>query len=110
MERRRVLVYCDYAKKEIPFLTYPDRDYPDVLVVECPFWLAFPKRKHSCRGVKGCALYEKFWFDGSIANKEQQKILREAHRKGIWEKLMDEWLRKKYARKKVKNDIKYSVD
>jgi len=48
--------------------------------------LVSTRARESCRGEMGCALYERFWVDGSIADGKQQKILKEAHRKEGWNK------------------------
>lgn len=85
----RMKVYCEYAKEEVDFELYQLPSHREAHGVACVLGADM-----SCRGQIGCALYEKFWFNGSVANKEQQEILKEAHRKEEWTKKCVEWLDK----------------
>ena len=88
--RKRVKVYCDHAKQEVEFDFFQLPHHKDAYGVMCDG----PGKEKPCRRSKGCALYEKFWFDGSIANKQQQEILKKVHRKGEWDEKCVEWLDK----------------
>lgn len=86
--------YCEYTKKELDFLVYfPNPEFPKEAVIECPV-------TEECRGEKGCALYEAFWFDGEIATTEQRKLLKEANKTDEgWIKLFEEWKKDKIKRR-----------
>lgn len=94
MTSRRVKVYCDYAKQEVEFSLFSLLGWKDAYGVAC----GGPGMEKPCRGERGCALYEKFWFDGSIANAQQQKILKEAHKKDRWDEKCSQWLIKNRER------------
>lgn len=91
---KKVKVYCDHAKQQVEFDFFQLPKYRDAFGVVC----CGPGADADihCRGSKGCALYEKFWFDGSIANMEQQRILKDTHRRDPleWEEKCIEWLKK----------------
>ena len=88
MSVKRVKIYCDYAGQEVEFSLFALEQWKDAYGVSCR-GLGVEK---PCRGERGCALYEKFWFDGSIANMKQQKTLKEAHEKDKWDEKCSEWL------------------
>jgi hypothetical protein len=94
MTSKRLKAYCDYAKQEVEFSLFQLKGWKDAYGVACHG----PGKEKPCRGERGCALYEKFWFDGSIANVKQQAILKEAHRKGKWDEKCSEWLTKSKKR------------
>ena len=85
----RVSVYCEYVEENVDFKLYELPDYREAFGVVCVLGA-----ERSCRGEISCALYEKFWFDGSIANEAQQRILRKAHRTGKCDEECTEWLDK----------------
>ena len=90
---KRVKVYCEYVEENVDFKFFELLGYREAFGVVCVLGA-----ERSCRGEIGCALYEKFWFDGSIANERQQKILRKAHREGKWDEKCTEWLDKNRKR------------
>ena len=99
MASKRLKVYCDYVKQEVDFSLFSLDGWKDAYGVAC----RGPGMEKPCRGEKGCALYEKFWFDGSIANVKQQAILKEAHKKGKWDEECLYWLKKQKDKLRKKN-------
>lgn len=91
---KKMKVYCEYAKREVDFESLQLPRHREAHGVVCVLGA-----DRSCRGEIGCALYESFWFDGSIADEEQQKILKEAHRKEEWTEKCVEWLNKRKRRR-----------